>query len=110
MAGVRQFVAEGIPIYALDLNQPILERMIAAPHTSKPDDLQRTPRTPNFHLVSRKTTLGSGPNRLELYALHGETSERQMMAYFPEYKIVYGSDAFQRNPDGTYNLPQTVTS
>ena len=31
-----------------------------------------------------------------------------MMVYFPQHKILYGSDAFQVNSDGTYNLPQTV--
>jgi hypothetical protein len=30
-----------------------------------------------------------------------------MMAYFPQQKLLYGSDAFQINPDGSYNLPQT---
>jgi hypothetical protein len=109
LAGIREYVAREIPIYALDLNQPILQRVMAAPHTSKPDTLQRSPRAPNFHLVSSKTTIGLGPNRLELYPLRGETTERQMLAYLPERKTLYGSDTFQRNPDGTYNLPQTVT-
>jgi hypothetical protein len=109
LAGIREYVAREVPIYALDLNQLILHRVMAAPHTSKPDTLQRSPRAPNFHLVSSKTTIGSGPNRLELYPLRGETTERQMLVYIPEHKTLYGSDAFQRNPDGTYNLPQTVT-
>jgi hypothetical protein len=38
--------------------------------------------------VSAKTTIGSGANRLELYPIHGETSERQMMVYFPEHKLL----------------------
>lgn len=109
LAGVREYVAQGIPIYALDLNQPILERVIAAKHSTSPDDLERSPRPPIFHAVSGKTVLGTGPNRLELYPIRGETSERQMMVYFPEHHMLYGSDPFQQNPDGSYFYPQTVS-
>jgi hypothetical protein len=45
---------------------------------------------------------------MELYPIHGETSERQMMAYFPEHKLLYGSDPFQKQEDGTFFYPQTV--
>ena len=109
LAGIRQFVAEQIPIYALNLNHAILTRIVDSPHISRPDDLQRTQRKPDVHLISEKAVIGSGENRLELFSIRGETTERQMMVYLPEQKLLYGSDAFQRNPDGTYNLPQTVT-
>ena len=32
-----------------------------------------------------------------------------MMVYFPEHKLLYGSDAFQKLPDGKYFYPQTVS-
>jgi hypothetical protein len=109
LAGIREFVAQGIPIYALDLNQPILNRVIADRRATKPDALARAPRKPQFHLVHDKTVLGSGANRIEIYPIRGETSERQMMVYFPEHKLLYGSDPFQQLPDGSYFIPQTVT-
>jgi hypothetical protein len=31
-----------------------------------------------------------------------------MMVYFPEHKLLYGSDPFQKMPDGSYFYPQTV--
>lgn len=109
LAGIREYVAQGIPIYALDLNRPVLERVIAMPYTSRPDAQQHSSRKPNFHLVHGKTTLGAGKNRMEIYPIHGETSERQMMVYFPEYHLLYGSDPFQQNEDGSFFYPQTVT-
>jgi hypothetical protein len=109
IAGIREFVADGIPIYALDLNRPILERLIAAPRTSKPDLLSRSPRKPIFHLVSEKVMLGTGANRIEIIPIRGETSERQMMVWFPEQRLLYGSDPFQRRADGSYFYPQTVS-
>jgi hypothetical protein len=107
LAGVREYVARGIPIYALDLNLPILKRMIEAPHTSFPDGLSKSPRTPDFRVVNGKTVVGDGPSRFEIYPMHGETSERQMMIYFPEHRLLYGSDSFQKSGQ-SYFYPQTV--
>lgn len=109
IAGIREYVAEGIPIYALDLNRPILERLIVAPRTSKPDQLSHNHRKPIFHLVSTKVSIGEGENRLELIPIRGETSERQMMVWFPGHHLLYGSDPFQRRADGSYFYPQTVS-
>jgi hypothetical protein len=109
LAGVREAVAEGIPVYALDLNEPILRRVIDAPYSSRPDELEKHRRPPVFHFVHDKMTLGGGANRMEIYAIHGETSERQMMVYFPQHQLLYGSDPFQRNPDGSFFYPQTVS-
>ncbi len=109
IAGIREFVARGVPIYALDLNRPILDRVVAEKRTSKPDALANAPKSPNFHLIHNETMLGSGPNRMILYPIRGETSERQMMVYFPEHKLLYGSDPFQQVGDGSFFYPQTVT-
>ena len=109
LAGIREYVAQGVPIYALNLNRPILERLIAGKRTITPDALEKSPRKPDFHFVSGKTVLGKGPNRLELHPIHGETSERQMMVYFPQFHLLYGSDPFQQNDDGSFFYPQTVS-
>ncbi|MDQ2878183.1 MAG: hypothetical protein M3R41_03805 [Pseudomonadota bacterium] len=109
LAGIREYAARGIPIYCLDLNVPILRRVIAAPYTSRPDRQQREPRAPILRPVSARTVIGTGANRLELYPLRGETSERQMMVWFPQHRLLYGSDLFQRTPDGAYAYPQTVS-
>jgi hypothetical protein len=62
-----------------------------------------------LNLIADKTALGQGSNRLEIIPIRGETSERQMMVYFPEHHLLYGSDPFQKLPDGSYFYPQTVT-
>jgi hypothetical protein len=108
IAGVREYIARGIPVYALDLNLPILQRLVSAPRTMFPDLLANSPRLPDFHVVAEKTVLGDGPNRLELCPIRGETSERQMMVYFPAHRLLYGSDPFQKDQSGMYFYPQTV--
>src|SRR5262245_3840334 len=107
--GVREYVARGVPVYALDLNRPILERLIAAPHHS-PDLLARSPHKPNFRIVSQKTVIGTGPNRLEVYPIRTESGERMLMVYLPEHQILYGSDLVQGPlPDGLYFMPQYLS-
>jgi hypothetical protein len=94
IAGVREAVAQGVTVYALDLNEPILKRLLAAPHTMSPDHLQRHPRAPHFVFVTNPTTIGSGANRLVIYPYRSETGERQMMVYLPGHKLLYTSDLF----------------
>jgi len=105
--GIREYVARHIPVYALDLNRPILERLISSPHHSNPDSLERAPGTKaQFRIVSSKTLIGSGPNRLEIYPIRTETGERMLMVYFPEHKLLYGADLLQRMPDGSFFMPE----
>jgi hypothetical protein len=108
IGGLREYVARGIPIYALDLNAPILKRLFAARYDTFPDALARTPKAATLRLVSAKTIVGSGDNRIELYPLRTVTGERQMMAYFPAHRLLYTSDLFTLLPDGQVFLPQQM--
>jgi hypothetical protein len=108
IGGVREYVARGIPVYVLDHNLAILQRLIAAPRTFFPDLLAKSSRAPEFRAVSSKTVIGEGPNRMELYPVRGETTERQMIVYFPAHQLLYGSDAFQKDASEAYFYPQTV--
>jgi hypothetical protein len=108
IGGLREYIAHGIPVYVLDRTVPLIERFLRAPRTKYPDTLAKSPHKADLRPVSAKTTIGTGPNRLEIYPLHGETSERQMMVYFPEHKLLYGSDPFQ-DLDGKFFYPQTVS-
>lgn len=106
IGGLREYVARGIPIYALDLDKPILERLLDAPHKYIPDDLQKHPRAPKWQLISKRTTLGSGANRLELIPYRTETGERQTMVYFPQHKLLYTSDLFAPDQGKTWFTPE----
>lgn len=108
LGGVREYVARGIPVYGLDLNRPILERLLKADYTAKPDALAKTPRPAKFTWVSGKTALGTGDTRMELYPVRGENGERMMMAYFPALKLLYTSDEIQKLRSGEYFMPQLL--
>jgi hypothetical protein len=106
LGGVREYAARGIPIYALDLNQPILERLLESDYSAHPDALARSPRPARFTWVSARTVVGSGDTRLELYPVRGENGERMMVAYFPALKLLYTSDEIQRQRSGGFFMPE----
>jgi len=104
--GLREMVANNIPVYATDLNQPILTRFINSPFTLAPDSLAKSHKLARFHWISSKTVLGTGPNRLELYPIRNASGERYLMVYFPERRILYVSDLAQHQQDGTFFMPE----
>jgi hypothetical protein len=106
LGGVREYVARGVPVYACDLNRPILERLLRADFAARPDALSKAPRTPQFTWVSQKTVIGSGDTRVEIYPAHGENGERMLFAYLPALKLLYTSDDVQPMRSGTYFMPE----
>jgi hypothetical protein len=108
--GVRYAVAQHLPIYILDLNRPLLDKMIAAPHTLDPDALASSSPTPkpDWKIISEKEVIGAGENRMELYPLRGASTERQYMVYFPEHHLLYASDTLAMNDDGTLYDPELM--
>ena len=102
IGGVREYVARGIPVYALDLNMPILERLVKAPRTLSPDTLAGRPAAPIWRTVSTRTTIGTGDRRVELVPVRGELGERMMIAWLPGIELVYTSDLVQILPDGKF--------
>ena len=108
IGGIREYVALGIPVYALDLNVPILVRLLSATYQSLPDTLAREPTAPTLRVVSGKTTVGSGANRFEIYPFRTATGERQMMIYWPDHRLLYSSDLFTIRNEFVF-LPQQVS-
>jgi hypothetical protein len=108
IAGLREYVALRIPIFILALNKAAVESIILAPHRSDPDRLQVAPKPEKLRLVSSKLILGTGENRLEIYPVRGESSERQMMVYLPGHHLLYGSDIFQQRQDGKFIFAEQV--
>jgi len=108
LGGVREYVARGIPVYGLDLNQPILERLLKANYSAAPDALAKAPKPARFTWVPGKTVIGTGETRMELYPIRGENGERMMAAYFPAHRLLYTSDEIQRQRAGGFFMPQLL--
>ena len=61
--GVRQAVALGLPVYILDLNRPLLDRMMSAPHTMEPDALREIAERQGAALENRREQAGTRQRR-----------------------------------------------
>ena len=109
IGGLREYAARGIPIYALDLNRPILQRLFAAPYSLHPDALASHPKAPKVVYISKRAHVGIGSNAIDLIPMRTVTGERQMVVYLPGQKVLYSSDAFQRGRSGEFFLPQTLS-
>jgi hypothetical protein len=108
--GVRYAVSRKLPVYILDLNRPLLDRMVRARHSMDPDALEKSGagKTPAWKVVSAREEIGTGPNRMELYPLRGASTERQYMVYFPEQHLLYASDTLVINDDHSLYDPELM--
>ncbi len=115
--GVRLARARKLGVFILDLNQPLLDAMMAAPHTIDPDMLERgqialqadrVNKATAWRTVSGKTVVGTGANRVELYPIRGASTERQYLVYFPQHHLLYASDTLALNDDGSLYDPELM--
>jgi len=108
IGGLRAFAAiPGIKIYHPVRNAFILEKLLKSNYKTEPDKLAGVAR-PSYTLngVTDSLALGTGDNRLVMYAYKTETGDRQMMVYFPHHKIIYTSDLYQhKDQQGKYWNP-----
>jgi hypothetical protein len=113
-AGLRTYVAQGLPIYALEPTVPLLKALVASPHTLEPDPLSRAPRAAIFHPITGPTTLGAAHRTIVVYPIRGHGDERMMMVWFPGQKLLYGSSndvgPVGARRLGTFNLPELVAA
>lgn len=108
IAGLRAYAARKLPLYVFALTVPLVRRLLDAPHATRPDAWEQRRRddsraAADIRPVAGKTAIGTGPNRIELYPLRGEGSERMVMAYFPGRKLLYASDLVQPQGDEFFN-------
>lgn len=100
IAGVGEGVRQNLPIYTYVLNQSLLSRLISKQLENQ--ERNKPNRKTDIRNVSTKMVVGTGRNRIELYPIMGESSERMLMIYFPEHKLLYASDLVQLNRDGSF--------
>ena len=101
VGGLSFDVSARVPLYVLDLNVPLLKRLLAAVPESAGARV-------DWRVIASKQTIGSGANRMELYPLRGASTERQYMVYFPEHALLYASDTLVLNSNHTLYDPELM--
>ncbi len=92
VGGIREYVARGIPIYAIADTAAMIRRIAAAPHRTQPDGLTRRPRDPIIRLVNAPMTIGSGATRIELVPVLRQF--HRLGVILPEHAMLYASDVY----------------
>ena len=91
-AGVRAFVARGIPVYVAPGNEPLVRAMVDARHISRPDVLEKNRRKMTLRTITETIELTGIGRQLVVAPLRGYTSSRMVAAYVPDCKTLYASD------------------
>jgi hypothetical protein len=103
IAGVRYWVALGVPVFSHRVSREFLQQVVDHKWTVEPDLLER--RRPGvrlqFHPVENLVDLGGGAVRLR--PIDGIGSEGVLMAYVPSDRFLYASDYIQPGGPGSFS-------
>src|SRR5262245_59116916 len=95
LGGLRYAVAEGAIIITQSGNKAFYERVLALPHTIRPDRLARSPKQAVIETVGDTRVLTDGTRRLEIHRMQGFSHcETMLMAYLPAEKVLIETDAY----------------
>ena len=105
-AGLREYAARQIPIYALDRNAGVVRALLDAPHRLAPDAFANSGRKGAIVPVSAPMRLGSGDNELLLLPVR-KASGQMLMVYFPHHHILHTAELVQPlGPGGSLLFPE----
>lgn len=100
--GMRTYVAEGATIVVPSQAKEYFEKVVRAPHTVVPDELQKNPRIPTIYGVFENMTIRDDTADIRLYNLAsgGETDPRavsphidgMLIGHVVDSKLVYVTD------------------
>jgi len=95
VGGIRA-AANRATVIALNENKEVIEALLHAHYKTEPDAWQANIKQSAYiNYINKRTTVGTGVNRIELIPFRTEAGERMMMVYFPEHKLLYSSDLLQ---------------
>ncbi len=108
IGGLREYVADHIPVYHLDLNEKTIKKVINANFHTNPDSLQKARTSPVLVKIGSKLSINDKDNPLDIIPIKTETGERMMMIYFPKHKLLYSSDLVQSGQEEMFFMPQYI--
>ena len=116
--GMRTYVAEGATIIVPSEAQEYFEKVVRAPHTLVPDELQKNPRTPVIYGVFENMTIKDDTAEIRLYNLSAAANaeaprnvnphvDGMLMGHVMDSKLIYVTDLI--SPRGAIaRSPETI--
>ncbi|QTD38070.1 hypothetical protein JL193_01830 [Polaribacter batillariae] len=105
IGGVREYVANGIPIVTHPNNKSLLEKIINATYTSHPDKLSKNPKAPIYNFVTDKMNFGKN---VTIYPINGSAGSKMLMVHSKKDNWLYTADLIQKTQEGFF-MPQYLT-
>ncbi len=96
--GVREYLAQGIPVVTHRRNVEFIRGIAAAKKTVAPDALSRTRRAPVVRAASDPLAIGTGDTRVEFIELPNTHVEGMLVAYVPSLRLLFVADVIQPGP------------
>jgi glyoxylase-like metal-dependent hydrolase (beta-lactamase superfamily II) len=90
--GIRAFMAEGATVVAPAIAGEFYKRVAKAPHTARPDSLQKSGRAVVLEMHGNWRTLTDGSRLIEIHALPTSHAEDFQVVYLPREKILIEAD------------------
>jgi hypothetical protein len=95
IAGVRFWVASGVPIVTHRLSKGFLEEVIGRRWTLQPDALEKRRGSAKLVLRTVESATSIANGNIQLHPIDGIASEGALMAYFPRDRFLYAGDYVQ---------------
>jgi glyoxylase-like metal-dependent hydrolase (beta-lactamase superfamily II) len=102
--GLREYMAQGIPVIAHVRNVSFVQGVAAARKTVAPDALSQGRRAPSVRGVSDTLVVGEGDGRVVLYPIESAHVEGILAAWVTSAGIVFTSDIL--SPQANQPLPR----
>lgn len=106
VAGIREYIAKGIPIYTHRENEKLLNTIALAEHKSNPDAQSSVKKKPDYFFADKKVTLKDKSFPISIYPINGSAGSKMLMVYNEKSKWLYAADLIQKLPDGSFFMPQ----
>ena len=95
LGGMRPFVARGATVLHGTGMGPYVRYLAAAPHTLRPDSLQRAPKPLQAEEIQAMKTISDGRMELQIFCLGAPSAHTQdyLLYYFPGEKLLFQDDS-----------------
>jgi glyoxylase-like metal-dependent hydrolase (beta-lactamase superfamily II) len=92
--GARTYVAEGATVIVAAPNKAHFETMFRAPHTLKPDELQKSPKPANIVEFNEQMALKDEGGDIQLYKIANPHSDGMLIGHIVNDNIVWVTDLY----------------
>lgn len=96
--GVRAALAAGLPVVTHAGNAEFLREIGTAKKTMSPDALSRAPRAPVVRPVTDSLVIGTGDQRIIVYAFPTMHVQGMLVAWVPAARLLFTSDVLSPGP------------